>query len=98
MGMEITSLSPWNHQFFALLLCSSSLSPPLTPRLSAQGAVVGLIAGLAMAFWIGIGNFVIRMSALTPVPTLNTTALPLFDNMTTIVTTSLVSATTAKPR
>ncbi|XP_055362289.1 solute carrier family 5 member 6a isoform X2 [Betta splendens] len=64
------------------------------PWANSIGAVVGLVAGLAMAFWVGIGNFVMRMSANTPVPLLNTT----FDNMTTTVMTTLVSATTAKPR
>ncbi|XP_031176956.1 solute carrier family 5 member 6a isoform X1 [Sander lucioperca] len=59
------------------------------PWANPTGAVVGLVAGLAMAFWIGIGSFVMRMSG----PELNTTALPLFDNMTT-----LVNATTATPR
>ncbi|XP_074472687.1 sodium-dependent multivitamin transporter-like [Sebastes fasciatus] len=65
------------------------------PWANSTGAVVGLVSGLAMAFWIGIGNFVMRMSG--PVP-LNATALPPFDNMTTAVMTTLLSATTAKPR
>ncbi|XP_056261316.1 solute carrier family 5 member 6a [Seriola aureovittata] len=68
------------------------------PWANSIGAVVGLASGLAMAFWIGIGSFVMRMSVATPVPPLNTTALPLFDNMTTTVMTTLASATTAKPR
>uniref|UniRef100_A0A3Q1H4W5 Sodium-dependent multivitamin transporter n=1 Tax=Acanthochromis polyacanthus TaxID=80966 RepID=A0A3Q1H4W5_9TELE len=67
------------------------------PWANPIGAVVGLVAGLAMAFWIGIGSFVMRMSGSTPVPPLNTTALPPFDNMTTTVMTTLLSATTAKP-
>uniref|UniRef100_A0A8C9XEC2 Sodium-dependent multivitamin transporter n=1 Tax=Sander lucioperca TaxID=283035 RepID=A0A8C9XEC2_SANLU len=41
------------------------------PWANPTGAVVGLVAGLAMAFWIGIGSFVMRMSG----PELNTTAL-----------------------
>uniref|UniRef100_A0A3Q1IST5 Sodium-dependent multivitamin transporter n=1 Tax=Anabas testudineus TaxID=64144 RepID=A0A3Q1IST5_ANATE len=61
------------------------------PWANSIGAVVGLAAGLAMAFWIGIGSFVMRMSSGTPVPPLNTTVLPLFDNMTTTVMTTLVS-------
>lgn len=72
----------------------SSLLSPLPPP---QGAVVGLASGLAMAFWIGIGSFIMRISPGTPVPPLNTTALPLFDNMTTTVMTTLASVTTAKP-
>ncbi|KAF0023089.1 hypothetical protein F2P81_023719 [Scophthalmus maximus] len=47
------------------------------PWANSIGAVVGLVAGLAMAFWIGIGSFVMRMSPSTPAPALNTTALPL---------------------
>nr|XP_040016000.1 solute carrier family 5 member 6a [Gasterosteus aculeatus aculeatus]XP_040016001.1 solute carrier family 5 member 6a [Gasterosteus aculeatus aculeatus]XP_040016002.1 solute carrier family 5 member 6a [Gasterosteus aculeatus aculeatus]XP_040016003.1 solute carrier family 5 member 6a [Gasterosteus aculeatus aculeatus]XP_040016005.1 solute carrier family 5 member 6a [Gasterosteus aculeatus aculeatus] len=64
------------------------------PWANSTGAVVGLVAGLAMAFWIGIGSFVMRMSDSIP---LNTTALPLFDNMTTAVMTT-VNATTPKLR
>ncbi|KAG7244221.1 hypothetical protein INR49_004294 [Caranx melampygus] len=67
------------------------------PWANPTGAVVGLAAGLAMAFWIGIGSFVMRISPTTPVPPLNSTALPLFDNMTTTVMTTLASVTTAKP-
>ncbi|XP_030261458.1 solute carrier family 5 member 6a [Sparus aurata] len=65
------------------------------PWANPTGAVVGLVAGLVMAFWIGIGSFVMRMPGPTPLPPLNTTASPLFDNMTTSVMTTLV---TAKPR
>uniref|UniRef100_A0A8C4FD50 Solute carrier family 5 member 6a n=1 Tax=Dicentrarchus labrax TaxID=13489 RepID=A0A8C4FD50_DICLA len=65
------------------------------PWANPTGALVGLAAGLAMAFWIGIGSFVMRLPGPTPLPPLNTTALPLFDNMTTTVMTTLVSA--AKP-
>uniref|UniRef100_A0A3P8S2C4 Sodium-dependent multivitamin transporter n=1 Tax=Amphiprion percula TaxID=161767 RepID=A0A3P8S2C4_AMPPE len=67
------------------------------PWANSIGAVIGLVAGLAMAFWIGIGSFVMRMSGSTPVPPLNTTDLPLLENMTTTVMTTLLSATTAKP-
>ncbi|XP_058469651.1 solute carrier family 5 member 6a [Solea solea] len=71
------------------------------PWANPIGAVVGLAAGLIMAFWIGIGSYVMRMSG-PALPPLNTTALPPFDNMTTTVMTALVSATTstitAKPR
>lgn len=84
-----------DYTVFELRLDQTQLfSPPSPP----QGAVVGLAAGLAMAFWIGIGSFVMRMSNTATVPPLNTTALPLFDNMTTTVMTTLLSTTTAKPR
>ncbi|MED6233246.1 Sodium-dependent multivitamin transporter, partial [Ataeniobius toweri] len=68
------------------------------PWANSIGAVVGLAAGLAMAFWVGIGSFVMRISRPLVGPNLNTTALPLFDNMTTTVLTSLVTSPTAKPR
>ncbi|KAM7367604.1 hypothetical protein PAMP_013890 [Pampus punctatissimus] len=68
------------------------------PWANSIGALVGLAAGLAMAFWIGIGSFVMRMSGPTPAPPLNHTISPLFDNMTTTVMTSLVTAATTKPR
>ncbi|XP_008336483.2 sodium-dependent multivitamin transporter-like [Cynoglossus semilaevis] len=67
------------------------------PWANSIGAVVGLVAGLAMAFWIGIGSFVMRLSAGTTVPPFNATALPPFDNVTSTVMTVL-AATTAKPR
>lgn len=65
-----------------------------------QGAVVGLLAGLAMAFWVGIGSFVMNMSsAAAPLPTF----LPPLDNITaaTVMTTLdniTAAATTVKPR
>uniref|UniRef100_A0A3Q3B486 Solute carrier family 5 member 6a n=1 Tax=Kryptolebias marmoratus TaxID=37003 RepID=A0A3Q3B486_KRYMA len=67
------------------------------PWANSIGAVIGLVAGLAMAFWVGIGSFVMRMSSSTTEPLLNTTALPLFGNMTSTVLTSIVSTATAKP-
>lgn len=66
------------------------------PWANSIGAVVGLVAGLIMAFWIGIGSFVMNMSRPSPLPPLNATSSPLFDNMTTVVMTTLAS--TAKPR
>ncbi|KAL6096237.1 slc5a6 [Pungitius sinensis] len=66
------------------------------PWANSTGAVVGLVAGLAMAFWIGIGSFVMRMSDSIPMPLLNATALPPFDD--TSVMTALVNATTPRLR
>ncbi|KAM3861648.1 solute carrier family 5 member 6a [Diretmus argenteus] len=68
------------------------------PWANSIGALVGLAAGLVMAFWIGIGSFVMRMSGPAPLPPVNTTALPLLGNMTTAVMTTLVSSATPKPR
>ncbi|XP_056620287.1 solute carrier family 5 member 6a [Triplophysa dalaica] len=64
------------------------------PCANSTGALVGLAAGLVMAFWIGIGSFVSRMpTSLAPV--INGTVLPDMGNITTAVMTTLI---TAKPR
>ncbi|XP_005931152.1 solute carrier family 5 member 6a [Haplochromis burtoni] len=65
------------------------------PWANPIGAVVGLVSGLVMAFWIGIGSFVMRMSVPTPAPALNATALPLFDNITTTVMTTTAKSGSA---
>ncbi|KAM9778501.1 solute carrier family 5 member 6a [Syngnathus typhle] len=66
------------------------------PWANSIGALVGLAAGLAMAFWIGIGSIVTRMPS--SVPPLSTVTPPPFDNITTTVMTSLVNATITKSR
>lgn len=66
------------------------------PWANSIGAVVGLIAGLAMAFWIGIGNFVMRMSSSASVPPLNATMAPDFDT-TTVMPFLTSPATIQKP-
>ncbi|KAM9798660.1 LOW QUALITY PROTEIN: solute carrier family 5 member 6a [Neosynchiropus ocellatus] len=68
------------------------------PWANSIGAVVGLVAGLVMAFWIGIGSFVLRATSQTPVPPLNSTFPPLWDNVTATAATTLATMTTAKPR
>uniref|UniRef100_A0A8C6S539 Sodium-dependent multivitamin transporter n=1 Tax=Neogobius melanostomus TaxID=47308 RepID=A0A8C6S539_9GOBI len=65
------------------------------PWANSIGAVVGLIAGLAMAFWVGIGSFMMRMSNSATVPLLNTTMAPVFESTTLA---SLLTAPTSKPR
>ncbi|KAM4012221.1 sodium-dependent multivitamin transporter isoform 1-T1 [Anomaloglossus baeobatrachus] len=66
------------------------------PFTNSIGAVSGLVAGLIMAFWIGIGSFVDRMAA-TNSPLVNITSAPDVGNVTTtVVTTLLTSATAAK--
>ena len=66
------------------------LSPP-------QGAVVGLLAGLAMAFWVGIGSLVSNMGRATPLA--NSTVPPPI-NLTTpaVLATTLLTTTTPPPR
>ncbi|KAF5890371.1 sodium-dependent multivitamin transporter-like, partial [Clarias magur] len=66
------------------------------PWANSIGAVSGLVAGLMMAFWIGIGSFVSRIQAAST-PLLNTTIIYDTGNTTAILTTVITSAT-AKPR
>lgn len=72
---------------------------PIADGSAAQGAIVGLAAGLAMAFWVGIGGFVFNMMA-SPVapPASNSTHFPPNGNLTTAVMTTLLTSTTAPPR
>uniref|UniRef100_A0A8C8FAL7 Sodium-dependent multivitamin transporter n=1 Tax=Oncorhynchus tshawytscha TaxID=74940 RepID=A0A8C8FAL7_ONCTS len=64
------------------------------PWANSTGAIVGLVAGLVMAFWIGIGHFVSRMAVPTTLPPIiNSTAMPLPSNMTTAVMTTAVMTT-----
>ncbi|XP_046692163.1 solute carrier family 5 member 6a isoform X2 [Silurus meridionalis] len=66
------------------------------PCANSIGAVTGLIAGLVMAFWVGIGSFVSRMQA-PGTPIFNTTILNDTGNTTAIMTT-VITSITAKPR
>ncbi|KAL0967479.1 hypothetical protein UPYG_G00252780 [Umbra pygmaea] len=68
------------------------------PWANSIGAIVGLVAGLVMAFWIGIGNFMSRMAAATPLPFMNATAIPMPANMTSTVLSTLIDSVTSKPR
>ncbi|XP_063771043.1 sodium-dependent multivitamin transporter isoform X2 [Pseudophryne corroboree] len=66
------------------------------PFTNSIGAISGLVAGLVMAFWIGIGSFVSRMPAAFS-PLLNVTSAPEVGNLTTaIMTTVLTSGAAAK--
>lgn len=65
------------------------------PWANSIGAVVGLISGLAMAFWVGIGSFLMRMPNSSTGPLLNTTIPPIFESTTAM---SLLNVTTPKPR
>ncbi|XP_070591072.1 sodium-dependent multivitamin transporter [Erythrolamprus reginae] len=63
------------------------------PCANSLGAVVGLIAGLAMAFWVGIGSMVINFQSTSPDP-----VLPTDGNLTTTVMTALLNSTAAPER
>lgn len=66
------------------------------PWANSTGAITGLLTGLVMAFWIGIGSFVSRSS--TPLLPVNGTAFPDVGNMTTAAMTTLLTSATTKAR
>ncbi|XP_055979694.1 sodium-dependent multivitamin transporter [Sorex fumeus] len=75
------------------LFCLGMFFPCANP----PGAIVGLLAGLVMAFWIGIGSIVAHMGS-SGAPTLpNATSLPLPGNLTAVTMTTLMP-TTSQPR
>ncbi|XP_075391970.1 sodium-dependent multivitamin transporter isoform X3 [Tenrec ecaudatus] len=67
---------------------SSQMGPVL------QGAIVGLLAGLLMAFWIGIGSIVTSMGSGVPPSAPNSSSLSLPTNMTTVTMATLIPLTT----
>ncbi|OPJ79319.1 sodium-dependent multivitamin transporter-like [Patagioenas fasciata monilis] len=70
------------------LFCLGMFFPCANPT----GAVVGLLAGLAMAFWVGIGSLVTSAGAAPPP---NSTALTPVGNLTTALATTLLAPTPA---
>ena len=66
--------------------------------LPAQGAVVGLLAGLAMAFWVGIGSMLSNMGGTGGASPPNSTALLSAGNFTTVLNTTLLAPTAAPQR
>ncbi|XP_027762973.1 sodium-dependent multivitamin transporter [Empidonax traillii] len=72
------------------LFCLGMFFPCANPT----GAAVGLVAGLAMAGWVGIGSLLSSMGqAGGASPTHNSTALPTVGNLTTILATTLLPPT-----
>nr|XP_034966667.1 sodium-dependent multivitamin transporter [Zootoca vivipara]XP_034966668.1 sodium-dependent multivitamin transporter [Zootoca vivipara]XP_034966669.1 sodium-dependent multivitamin transporter [Zootoca vivipara] len=64
------------------------------PCANSVGAISGLAAGLAMAFWVGIGSWVTKQASVPP-----TTGIPQLDaNLTTAVMTTLQTITTTPER
>lgn len=57
---------------------------------------MGLLAGLAMALWIGIGSFVNGAAAAKG--TANSTALPPVGNLSAVLATTLLPTTPTPPR
>ncbi|XP_059209180.1 solute carrier family 5 member 6 [Centropristis striata] len=66
------------------------------PWANSTGAVAGLGAGLAMAFWIGIGSIVTGSSGKRPLPP-SCRAVLLSDNTTAAIHTALANATLSQP-
>lgn len=90
--------SPWNGAVlgdWGTLSLSGGQHPPCPP---VQGAVVGLLAGLAMAFWVGIGSLMRSMGAAVGTPPPNSTVLPTMGNLTTVLATTLLAPTEAPKR
>ncbi|KAM6354692.1 sodium-dependent multivitamin transporter [Podargus strigoides] len=73
------------------LFCLGMFFPCANP----MGAIVGLLAGLAMAFWVGIGSLLRGMEAAGGAPPPNSTALPSLGNLTTVLATALTAPTPA---
>lgn len=72
------------------LFCLGMFFPCANP----PGAIVGLLAGLIMAFWIGIGSIVSNMaSGMAPSPH-NISSFSLPSNLTTVTMTTLMPSTT----
>ncbi|KAF7704521.1 solute carrier family 5 member 6 isoform X2 [Silurus meridionalis] len=67
------------------------------PWANSTGAVTGLVAGLIIAFWIGIGGFVAQMSCTATWCPHNVTYPVSTGNMTMTTVTSLIPAATPKP-
>ncbi|XP_074751294.1 sodium-dependent multivitamin transporter [Athene noctua] len=73
------------------LFCLGMFFPCANPT----GAAVGLLAGLAMAFWVGIGGILRSMGGAGGAPPSNGTALPAAGNLTTLVASTLLAPTPA---
>lgn len=75
------------------LFCLGMFFPCANPL----GAIVGLLTGLTMAFWIGIGSIVSRMSSAAASPPLNGSSSFLPSNLTVATVTTLMPSTLSKP-
>uniref|UniRef100_A0A8C8AWE5 Sodium-dependent multivitamin transporter n=1 Tax=Otus sunia TaxID=257818 RepID=A0A8C8AWE5_9STRI len=73
------------------LFCLGMFFPCANPT----GAIVGLLVGLAMAFWVGIGGILHSMGGAGGAPPSNGTALPAAGNLTTLLATTLLAPTPA---
>uniref|UniRef100_A0A4X2LT40 Sodium-dependent multivitamin transporter n=1 Tax=Vombatus ursinus TaxID=29139 RepID=A0A4X2LT40_VOMUR len=67
------------------------------PCANSTGAVVGLLAGLIMAFWIGIGSMVSSMTSNTVLPPHNGTGFPSYRNTTDVTMTTMMPSAVFRP-
>ncbi|XP_020839502.1 sodium-dependent multivitamin transporter [Phascolarctos cinereus] len=67
------------------------------PCANSTGAVVGLLAGLIMAFWIGIGTMVSSMTSNTVLPPHNGTGFPSYRNTTDVTMTTVMPSAMSTP-
>ncbi|KAL7862175.1 hypothetical protein SRHO_G00136160 [Serrasalmus rhombeus] len=67
------------------------------PWANSTGAVMGLVAGLVMAFWVGIGGFVTQMPSSIIMHSQNCTDTVVTENMTMATVTAILTAVTDKP-
>ncbi|KAM6280828.1 sodium-dependent multivitamin transporter [Porphyrio hochstetteri] len=66
------------------------------PCANSTGAIVGLLSGLAMAFWVGIGSLLQSTGGAGSPPAPNGTVLPsVGGNLTTVLATTLLTPTPA---
>ncbi|CAH6786916.1 sodium-dependent multivitamin transporter [Phodopus roborovskii] len=72
------------------LFCLGMFFPCANPL----GAIVGLLTGLTMAFWIGIGSIVNRMSSAVASPPVNGSSSFLPSNLTMATVTTLMPSST----
>lgn len=76
------------------LFCLGMFFPCANP----PGAIVGLLSGLVMAFWIGIGSIVTSMGSSMPPSSTNGSNFSLPTNLTIATATTLMPLTTvSKP-
>ena len=64
-------------------------------HVSGQGAIVGLLAGLIMAFWIGIGSIVTSMGSGRALSPPNGPSFSLSSNLTAVTMATLMPSSAA---
>ncbi|XP_066122839.1 sodium-dependent multivitamin transporter isoform X1 [Saccopteryx bilineata] len=75
------------------LFCLGMFFPCANP----PGAIVGLLAGLTMAFWIGIGSIVTRMGSGMAPSHFNESSFSQSSNLSAVTLTTLTSTTLSRP-